>query len=61
MKTPTTKEINEMKRTIKKATGKNMNEIEITNYSDNMIGYKYFATNYDRTVNKYTHETIVTK
>jgi len=58
MRTPTAKEITEMKRIVKKATGRNMKDIEITFYSASLIGYKYFATNYDRATNNYTHGTV---
>jgi len=54
----TNKEINTMKKAVKEATGLNMKDIEITNCGTNMIGYKYFATNYDRVTNNYTHRTL---
>jgi len=58
MRTPTAKEITEMKSIVKKATGRNMKDIEITSYSASVIGYKYFATNHDRVTNNYTHGTV---
>ena len=58
MKTPTMKEINEMKRIVKKATGGNMKDIEITSCSASVISYKYFGTNHDRVTNNYTHGTV---
>jgi len=53
------KEINEMKKEVKKVTGLKMKDIEITScYQDRIIGYKYFASDYDRATNNYTHKTI---
>lgn len=41
-------QLSEMKRVVKKATGLNMNQIEIESYSANTIGYSFYKTNYDK-------------
>lgn len=54
----TKKEINELKKEVKKATGRNMKDIEIEAWGDDFISYCFYRTNYDRVTNNQSHETI---
>jgi len=54
----TNKEINEMKKVVREQTDMSMKDFEVTSCGNNWIGYKYYATNYDRVTNNYTHRTI---
>ena len=54
----TTKEINELKREVKKATGRNMKDIDILAYGTDFITFGYYESNYDRVTNNITSETI---
>lgn len=57
----TVKETNELKRMVKKATGRNMKDIEVESFSDGFVEYSYFASGYDRTKNKRTYDKITLK
>ena len=54
----TQKEINELKREVKKATGRNMKDIEIEAVGMDFITYSFYETNYARVTNKKTYKTI---
>lgn len=56
--TMTKKEINALKAEVKKATGRNMTDIEIVSVSDTTIEYGYYASKYDRVTGRLTREEI---
>ena len=46
---------------VKKATGRNMKDIEIEAFGNDFIEYSYFALGYDRIKNKRTYDKITLK
>lgn len=55
----TKKEINELKREVKRATGRNMKDIEeISMVSATKIEFGYYKTNYDRVIKNMSYQTI---
>lgn len=55
----TKKEMNVLKKEVKKATGRNMNTFEIEAYGDDYIIYSFYNSNYDRAIGNKTKEKIV--
>lgn len=55
----TKKEINNLKREVKKVTNMNLKDIEeIQSYGNDFIVYGYYETNYDRVTNNMTYREI---
>ena len=54
----TKKEINELKRKVKKETGRNMKDVTIRAFGDSFIEFGYYKTNYDKVTSNMTTETI---
>lgn len=58
---PTTKRVNDMKRMVKKATERNMKDIEIEAFGDDFIEYSFYSSGYDRAKNRKTYDRIALK
>lgn len=57
----TVKETGELKRMVKKATGRNIKDIEIEAFSDDFIEYSFYSSGYDRAKNRKTYDRIALK
>lgn len=57
----TIKRANDLKRMVKKATGRNMKDIEIEAFSDDFIEYSFYSSGYDRAKNRKTYDRIALK
>lgn len=56
--TITKKELNELKREVKNATGNAMKDIEIEAFGKDFIEYSYYKTNYDKVANRKSYDRI---
>lgn len=52
------KEINELKKGVKRVTGRNMKDIEIEAVGNDFITYSFYETNYAKATSKKSYETI---
>lgn len=57
----TTKRANDLKRMVKKVTGRNMKDIEIEAFGNDFIEYSFYSSGYDRTKNRKTYDRIALK
>ena len=57
----TAKRANDLKRMVKKVTGRNMKDIEIEAFGDEFIEYSFYLSEYDRAKGRKTYDRITLK